>query len=366
MFAKLAATFLFAGVFALPYDTSSVCRELPIPITVSVPRFIFDVAVNDNWDAVSFSLNLTNRDFATPADPLPIAGVTPDAVKGTYTVGATVCGNGGPTLILTHGIIESKLYWRPTFDNSEKYNFVDAAVAAGYSVISYDRIGVGSSPKVNAYQDTQFQVQSAVLNGLIDYARDTMKATKVGLVGHSYGSYITTASASQRKVDAIVLTGFTGNFTYFAPFLAGAGFRVANIQNPSRWGSLDSSYLTSSDLYAETYAYYTSPYFEHRIARWSYGVGSEPFAAAELLSLIATNITYGNIAAPVLALQGRYDVSACGGDCVGLLGNTAALFTGAAAVETVDDLPAGHNLNLHLIAPRAFKTIFGFLKKHGV
>lgn len=225
-----------------------------------------------------------------------------------------------------------------------------------------------------------------MLNGLIDYARDAMNATKVGLIGHSYGSYITAASASQSKVDAIVLTGFTGDFTYFSPFLAGAGFRVAKTQNPSRWGSLDSSYLTSSDLYAETYAYYTPPYFERRIAHWSYSVGSEPFAAAELLSLIAANITYGDITASVLALQGRYDVSACGGDCVGLLGKTAALFTGATAIETVDDLPAGyvifgtffhhahfhadlsfsHNLNLHLVAPRAFQTILGFLKKHGV
>lgn len=185
-------------------------------------------------------------------------------------------------------------------------------------------------------------MQTAVLNGLIDYARDTMNATKVGLIGHSYGSYITAASASQSKVDAIVLTGFTGDFTYFSPFIAGAGFRVAKTQNPSRWGSLDSSYLISSDLYAETFAYYTSPYFERRIANWSYRVGSEPFAAAELLSLIAANISYDSITGSVLALQGRYDVSACGGDCVGLLGKTAALFKGAAAVETVDDLPAGY------------------------
>lgn len=227
-----------------------------------------------------------------------------------------------------------------------------------------------------------------MLNGLVDYARDTMKATKVGLIGHSYGSYITAASASQSKVDAIVLTGFTGDFTYFGPFLAGAGFRVAKTLNPSRWGSLDPSYLISSDVYAETYAYYTPPYFEPRIARWSHSVGSEPFAAAELLSLIAssTSISYSNITGSVLALQGQYDVSACGGDCVGLLEKTAALFSGAAAVETVDDLPAGyvisgtffhhpyshadlrfsHNLNLHLVGPQAFQTIISFLKKHGV
>jgi pimeloyl-ACP methyl ester carboxylesterase len=109
-----------------------------------------------------------------------------------------------------------------------------------------------------------------------------MNATKIGLIGHSYGSYISAGSASQSKVDAVILTGFSGNFSYFGPFIAGAGFRVAKIQDPLRWGALDSAYLTSSDLYAETFAYYTAPYFEHRVAEWSYNVGSEPFALAEL------------------------------------------------------------------------------------
>lgn len=38
-------------------------------------------------------------------------------------------------------------YWRPNFTDAEAYRFVDAAVAAGYSVLSYDRIGVGTSSK---------------------------------------------------------------------------------------------------------------------------------------------------------------------------------------------------------------------------
>ncbi|KAI3316696.1 alpha/beta-hydrolase [Xylariaceae sp. AK1471] len=366
MYAKLLAIIFVVGAFALPYPTRSACRELQLPITVSVPRFILNTTVKDDWDAVSLSLNLTRRDFATPADPLPISSITPNAVESTYSIGATVCGMGGPTLILTHGIIESKQYWRPTFNNSQQYSFVDAAVTAGYSVISYDRIGVGSSSKVNALSDAQFQVQTAVLNAIVEYAHDTLNATKIGLVGHSYGSYITAASASQSNVDAVILTGFSGNFSYFGPFVAGAGFRVARTHDPERWGALDSAYLTSSDLYAETYAYYAEPHFEHRVAEWSYNVGSEPFAVAELPTLLSTTIEYGAITGSMLVIQGQYDVSACGGNCVGLLEATAALFTGASAVETVDDLPAGHNLNLHKVAPEAFQMMLGFLKRHGV
>lgn len=196
--------------------------------------------------------------------------------------------------------------------------------------------------RVDALDDAQFQVQTAVLNSLVDYAHNAMNATKIGLVGHSYGAYLTAASASQRNVDAIVLTGFSGNFSFFGPFIAGAGFRVAKMQDPVRWGALDPAYLTSSDLYAETYTYYREPYFEHRVAEWSYNVGSEPFSVAELPTLINTTIDYTAIKGSVLVLQGQYDVSACGGNCVGLLEATGALFTGARAVETVDDLPAGY------------------------
>ncbi|KAI8624139.1 alpha/beta-hydrolase [Xylariaceae sp. FL1651] len=366
MFARLLTVSFALGAWGVPYPAQPACRELQIPISISVPRFIVNATVNDDWDAASLTLNLTRRDSTMPSDPLPIAGSTSSAVESTYMIGATVCGTGGPTLILTHGIIESKLYWHPTFEGAEMYSFIDAAVAAGYSVVSYDRIGVGSSSKVSALNDAQFQVETAVLNSLIDYARDTIHATHVGLIGHSYGSYISAASASQKNVDSLVLTGFGGNFSYFAPFIAGAGFRVARIQNPERWGSLDSEYLTSSDLYAETFVYYAEPHFEHRVAEWSYNVGSEPFSVAELPSLLSTPIEYGNITAPVMVIQGQFDVSACGGNCLGLLDQTKSLFTGSKVIETVDNLPAGHNLNLHKIAPQAFQMILEFLATNGV
>ncbi len=66
--------------------------------------------INDDWDAASLTFNLTRRDSGSPSDPLPIAGVTPSPVNSTYMVGATLCGTGGPTLILAHGIIESKMH----------------------------------------------------------------------------------------------------------------------------------------------------------------------------------------------------------------------------------------------------------------
>ena len=213
-----------------------------------------------------------------------------------------------------------------------------------------------TNSSVNSLTDAQFQVETAVLNSLIHYARQTANASQIALIGHSYGSYIATASASQTAVDAVVLTGFSGTFKYFDPFLAGAGLRVANLQDPGRWSALDSGYLTSSDVYAESYVYFAEPYFEHLIAEWTYRVASEPFALGELPSLLATQIDYGNVTSPVLLLQGQYDVSACGGNCVGLLNDTKALFTGSKVVETVDDLPAGYVFRLFLASHRNIDT----------
>lgn len=220
---------------------------------------------------------------------------------------------------------------------------MDSAVSAGYSVLSYDRIGVGSSSKVDALTDAQFQVEVVVLNSLINHARETLGATKVALVGHSYGSYISAQSAAilGSSVDALVLTGFSGTVAYFGPFIAGSGFRVAKIQDPERWGHLDPGYLTSSDLYAETYVYFAEPYFEHRVAEWAYGVASEPFALSELPSLLATTVEFGNITAPTLLLQGQFDVSACGGNCVGVLDDFKGNLSAAPVVDFVEDLPAG-------------------------
>ncbi|KAK6852117.1 hypothetical protein PG995_012242 [Apiospora arundinis] len=365
--ALLSTACLTALAAALPSKTDIIatqpddCKEVTIPVTVEVPRFLISTEIRDDWDAAALTFNLTRRDFGQATFPLPITGTTSAPVKSTYEVGATLCGNGSTTLILTHGILESKLYWQPDFPDSERYDFVKAAVKAGYSVLSYDRIGVRSSSRINSIMDAQFQVQVAVLNSLIEHVRTNSTARKVALVGHSYGAYISIAAAaaaassiqshsSTSGVDAVILTGFAGGFSHFAPFLAGAGLRVAREQNPERWGALDPGYLTTVDEFADTYIYYHAGDFARRVAAWTHARGSEPTTSRP-----------------------------AGGNCEGQLGEIRGNLTGPAVVETVDDLPAGffstlltnveitrHNLNLHFVAPRAFELIFDFLKRQGL
>lgn len=78
-------------------------------MAVSEKRFVLNNTIEDDWDAVSFTFNLTSRVFNTPDDPLPVSTQTDSPVESNYMIGATVCGSGGTMLILTHGIIESKL-----------------------------------------------------------------------------------------------------------------------------------------------------------------------------------------------------------------------------------------------------------------
>ena len=197
------------------------------------------------------------------------------------------------------------------------------------------------SNRVSSFDDAQFQVHSAVLNSIVDYTRKTLMAQKVALIGHSYGSYLTVASASEMHVDAIVLTGFSGNLSYFGPFLAGASLRVASSLDPMRWSHLDSGYIQPVDLYATAYIYFKAPYFDHKVSSWAHGVEAQPFAVGELPSLLRSSIQYNNVKAPVLVLQGQYDLSACGGNCIGVLNGTKALFTKAKSLKYIDNLPSG-------------------------
>ncbi|ELQ40721.1 hypothetical protein MCOR27_006307 [Pyricularia oryzae] len=342
--------------------SATKCRDIRIPVTVEVPRFLISTRIQDDWDAVALSFNLTQRN-----SPSAITGTTAP-VKSIYDVGATFCGNGSTTLILTHGILESKSYWQPDFPEAEKYDFVSAAVNAGYSVLSYDRIGVGSSSKIDSLMDAQFQVHTAVLNALIERERSQRPENKIALVGHSYGAYLSAATAAlSDQIDGVVLMGFGGSFKYFGPFVAGSGLRIAKFRDEERWGTLDAGWLTTVDKYADTYIYFGLPGdFEHRAAEWTHARASEPFGIGEIPSLTSTAIEFGDIETPVLLLQGRYDLSACGGDCVGELEAWKGNLTGSPAVEVVEDLPAGHNINLHLVAPKAFSIMFDFLKRNGL
>ena len=117
----------------------------------------------------------------------------------------------------------------------------------GYSILFYDRLGVGMSQRVSGYIP-QLGNQVAILEELIKLVKEgkfieTPQRKKVVLVGHSFGSAISLNLVAQDPdlVDGVVLTGFSLNATAnnLLGFVEGVAPRIASQQNGKRWGGLD-------------------------------------------------------------------------------------------------------------------------------
>lgn len=146
--------------------TTNNCHDLTIPVTVTSPRYLLNITIENNYDAEDFTVNISRRDSATAFNP--ISGNT--SATASYSIGATYCTPAKPTakastvLVLTHGLgidrryscsssplrnfrtnVPSRRYWDPQFNGSDHYSFVRAALAEGYSVFYYDRISGGKS-----------------------------------------------------------------------------------------------------------------------------------------------------------------------------------------------------------------------------
>lgn len=162
-------------------------------------------------------------------------------------------------------------YWDPNIE-PEKYSFVDFAIARGYSIFYYDRLGVSrSSPFVLPFHFSlniilkfecrisgyiaQVSIQVSILQQLVGEVRSGkfgVKPKSVVLVGHSFGSVVSNAllAATPDIVDAVVLTGIgyavpsnAVNFEAWQP-------RLARLQSPGRWRQLDGGYVTWVDIFA--------------------------------------------------------------------------------------------------------------------
>ena len=153
---------------------------------------------------------------------------------------------------MTHGLNFNRNYWDSDYQ-PERYSFVDAAIAEGYSVFYYDRLGVGKSqksvfshphphPALQTLKLAQHQRNSELIivsvtcrvSGYLNqnaiqtalgvaitkavkagkYTGSIGKPEKLVLVGHSYGSGISAqiASAEPELVDGLILTGLLHPF----------------------------------------------------------------------------------------------------------------------------------------------------------
>jgi len=185
---------------ALPNPKSYVppgaqCQDYTIPVKVTSDNFPWvGPTWTDNFGMINFASAASSRTDA--GFPAPVGA--PVAETASYEIGATFCTPKDPNknsrtiLLATHGLGFDRSYWNPSFKPSE-YNFVQYAIARGYSVFFYDRLGVGASSKINGFKN-QLSIQTAILQSLSASLRQgrytsSVHAKSIVFVGHSFGSF---------------------------------------------------------------------------------------------------------------------------------------------------------------------------------
>ncbi|KAJ7102918.1 Alpha/Beta hydrolase protein [Mycena epipterygia] len=360
----ITATLLSLAI--LPLASAYTCKSFTIPLkNVSAPSFDLTFEIKTQWDITDWTINEARRDSSTAFNG--IAG--PNTVVGDFDISARFCTPSETTtlaktvLVMTHGLGADKTYWDPTFVGGERYSLVQAALTAGYSVFHYDRLGTGQSTKADPHTVVQFPIQVEILASLTRLLLApsspytlSVPVTSAVHFGHSFGSYITAALASAypELTQAISLSGYSGLFDYFNILIAGWQSRVAALLDPARWEHLQSGYVTPVDVYADAYLDFKSPFFDHAVAEWTTSVKS-PYAIGELATLGQTPYDTSNFTKPVQVFQGRYDLSACGGNCDGVLNRTALLWPRASPLNITGTFPAGHS---------AFAVMLDFVAKN--
>lgn len=163
----------------------------------------------------------------------------------------------------------SKRYWDVDV-NPQENSYLDAAIAQGYSLLTYDRLGTGQSDvPEDAYDIVQIPTDVEILAGLTQLARSgqllsssTIVATnttadsftaanppsKIIHIGHSLGSYITTGLLARHGdlSDGSVLTGYYLNSHLGLVNVSFFDHGFAAESEPAKFSHYPSGYLLST------------------------------------------------------------------------------------------------------------------------
>ena len=159
----LIASLLISG--SLATSPAKTCTDYEIPLTIESLNYIIAKQFQSNYDVVDLLSNASSRTAGTEFQPY--SGSANESAN--YTISATFCtptdtaSRNGIVLLASHGLNFdrrsrstsliwvlcarywfSSSYWDPSISPTN-YSFVDFAIASGYSVFYYDRLGVGKS-----------------------------------------------------------------------------------------------------------------------------------------------------------------------------------------------------------------------------
>ena len=365
------------------------CQQLDLFVPATADSAIYDIPqVNNDIDARAWAIFDSTR--TTHHDTSTILRNT--TTSGTFKIHAQLCVPFSSekkeiTQIATHGAHYDSRYWDSAYQPF-KHSYVEASLKAGYSILTYDRLGTGQSDHPDAYLVTQAPLELEILhqltlmtrNGTLynlfrvaanatqDTALATLRPTpsKVIHIGHSFGSFLTSAFIARygSLSDGAIITGYL-----LTENLASAGSTTFSLGYASTLNL--SGYVEGSAAGVQSVFFggNTSTAFTTELLAYGNSI-KQPLPVGEIASafwLLANPAS--NSTSPVLYQLPEFDFYVCRGDCKGLADEGALrerYHPRASAVEVAVQPNMGHALPLHRNATGSFGVVFGFLGRNGL
>jgi pimeloyl-ACP methyl ester carboxylesterase len=373
---------------AKPFDKH--CKQLDIPVFAAAPSAIYDVPrVNSDIEATAWAIYDATRN--TPHGVQNIIRNT--TTSGTFNIHAQLCipkssRKKDILQIATHGVHYDSRYWDSKYQ-PEQHSYVDATLRAGYSILTYDRLGVGQSDHPDAYDVVQAPLELEILRQLTLMARNgtlysfaqnakpadevfsqVTKPSKVVHLGHSFGSFLTSAFIAKygNLTDGAIITGYLPT-----QYLASAGsttFSIEYAATSSPPFDRPSGYVVCKKNGIQNIFFGGDPKNAFTPELLNYGNEiKQPVPIGEFASAFWLFGNYGpSFRAPVQYLLPEFDFYICRGDCNELANVTtlAQTYPNAKAIEVVIQPNTGHALPLHSNATAGFQLTYDFLARHGL
>lgn len=343
---------------------------------------------------VSFEVPVTSQNvaFSSPPDPDNTTAIVefmrhvwlgnaPEtngttATSGTFTIKGTHCvpkkGKATALQILVHGITYNKTMWAGMGFPSDEYNWHAQATARGYATLALDRLGHGANPqRPDPLSVVQPQIQIDIMHEIFSAVRsrnaplNVLKQAydKVVFVGHSYGSYLGAALATQypADADALVLTGYSSYLDF--DDVINAEWVSAADHDPSWFGAdLAKGYVAMADAAQREAAFFAGG-FDAAIPPVDFAY-EDTLTVGEIGALgaiLGPAVGYTGDVLAVTSVQDAFFCEAPADKCEAHLAATADSFPDASSYEYFAPDNTGHDLTLHYSAGETAARVHDWL-----
>ncbi|MCJ1224190.1 hypothetical protein MMC12_000834 [Toensbergia leucococca] len=357
------------------------CTVLTIPLTAEASNEVFPIPTGFNFSAAAtdalVQTVIGNADTVYPVVPTTFTGV----ISARYCKPTVKIANRTHIIqFFMSGVTENKLYWSglgyPQGIDGDEYSTIAYASSQGYHVLAIDRIGVGNSAHPDPILQLQVPLEEAVSHELVlmlkaGTAVPDRKFNKVIFVGHSYGSVLGNAQATNHPGDiaAFILTGFGVSAIPVAAGLPQVVPISAELYAP-RFAGFPPGYLAfSSESGRRSYLWGKPGSFNESVFETDFN-NEDDVGLGELLSIAGGLKLAPNSTAPVYIITGDSDdvfclAAACGDGPNSPQAQACALFPKASTCQYFIPVGTGHMISLHYSAQESFQKYHAFLAANG-